>query len=505
MPKPQLAPQASLKEVAPLSASNTIGAMIDPFQRILINQDSILMVKGAGDLKIYQELLRDDQVKATFQQRRLSVVARQWEIEAGAEDAASIAAAEALTNNIKAINWDDISDKMLYDVFYGYVVAEVMWNVGGESGLTDIAAIKVRDRARFRFNVDGNLYLITQDYQFQPMPERKFWAINTGADNSDNHYGLGLAHHLYWPVFFKRADIKFWLIFLEKFGQPTAVGKLPAGKENDLSTRTKLLDALQAVATETAVLLPDGAEVTLLEAARSGAADYQALHDAMNAAIAKIVLSQTMTTDNGSSRSQSETHADVRDLVVAADADLLCESFNRQVVQWWFDYNQAAFPNAKPPRVYRKVSPQKARKTQAEEDKLISELGYEPTEEYITNTYGDGWIKRLPQPAPFMPQRINQPINYADADFLALQKSALDNDQDEMINAARRLAMDAQGTIGDRVAQILAYAEDSGDLETMRQHIIEMLGQPPTEQTVQRIERASLFSQLMGIFRKQNP
>jgi len=504
MPTPELAKQPSLKELAPLATSNTIGAMIDPFQKILINQDSVLMLKGAGDFRIYQEVARDDQVKSTFQQRRLAVISKEWCVEPGADDTASQAAADALSANIDSLNWDDITDKMLWAVFYGYGVAEVMWSVGGETGLTDIAGIKVRDRARFRFNVDGLLYLITQDYQFQVMPDRKFWVINTGADNSDNYYGLGLAHYLYWPVFFKRSDIKFWLIFLEKFGQPTAVGKLPAGKENDKGTRDRLMEAVQAIATETGVLIPEGAEISLIEAARSGAADYESMHRVMNEAISKIILSQTMTTDNGSSRSQSETHADVRDMVVAADADLVSESFNMQVVKWWFEYNKAAFPGAKPPLLYRKAKPQKNRKTQAEEDKLISELGYEPTEDYVRETYGEGWVKKQAQPAPGFDQSNKpQPINYADPDFIALKKAALDDDQEAVINAARRLAQDAQGAIGERIAQILAFAEDTEDLESMRQHIIDMLGEQPKDQTVKKLEQATLFSRLMGVFRGQ--
>ena len=166
------------------------------------------------------------------------------------------------------------------------------------------------------------------------------------------------------------------------------------GKENDQPTRTKVLSALRAIATETGVLLPEGAEVELLEATRSGAADYEAMKNAMDSAIAKIVLSQTMTTDDGSSRSQSETHADVRDMVVKADADLICESFNNTVVKWWFEYNQAAFPNAKPPRLYRNIEPEEDLGKRAERDQKISQLGFEPTEEYIKETYGDGWVKK---------------------------------------------------------------------------------------------------------------
>lgn len=490
----------NLGEIAPLSEAASIGALLEPYYKILVNQDSVLGAKGAGDFKIYQEVLRDDQVKSTFQQRRLAVVSKPWSVKAGADDAASKAAAEALRINIEKLSWDSITDKHLYSLFYGYSVAEVMWSIGGESGLVDIGDIRVRDRARFRFNVKEEVFLLQQNYQFAPMPPRKFWVTSTGADNSDNPYGLGLAHYLYWPVFFKRNDIKFWLIFLEKFGQPTAIGKLPVGKENEKDTRTKLLNALRAIATETGVLLPEGAEVQLLEATRSGAADYEAMKNAMDAAIAKIVLSQTMTTDNGSSRSQSETHADVRDMVVKADADLICESFNTQVVKWWFEYNQAAFPNAKQPLLYRNTEPKTDLSKIAERDKKISELGYEPTEEYIKETYGDGWVKKQAT-GPVINQ--NRTPNFAEPSYITVLKNAQNEDQDDIVKAANLFAENYEGILGKRVEQVLNYAEATDDFETMKAHFAELMKELPPNEMVEKVEKANFVAKLLGLFRGQ--
>ncbi|MDO6575377.1 phage portal protein family protein, partial [Staphylococcus pasteuri_A] len=84
-----------------------------------------------------------------------------------------------------------------------------------------------------------------------------------------------------------------------------------------------------------------------LEAARSGSADYETQRKALDQAISKIVLSQTMTTDNGSSQSQAKVHSDVKEDVIKADADLICESLNNTAVTWLTNWN---FPGAKPPK-----------------------------------------------------------------------------------------------------------------------------------------------------------
>lgn len=492
-------------EAAPFSETAAIGAYLDSYSKIISNSDSILQTKGANDFKIYQQVLLDDQVKSTLQQRFLSVVSKQWEVEPGADDAQSKAAAEALTKNLKAINWDSITEKQLYTVFYGYGTGEVMWAANPDTGLTDIAAIKIRDRARFRFDVDGGLYLINKTFQYQKMPDRKFWVVSTGSDNSDNYYGLGLAHWLYWPVFFKRNDIKFWLIFLEKFGQPTATAEISQATQNDEKAKRKILEALKAISTDTAVVIPEGAKISLLEAARSGAADYEAMKGAMDAAISKIVLSQTMTTDNGSSRSQSETHENVRDMVVAADADLICESFNTSVVQWWFEYNLPAFPGATRPLVYRKVKPEKDTHKLAERDVMIAQLGYEPTEQYIQETYGAGWVKKQQpvNPVTTPNQPPPQPANFAETALLDAMKLGHRSDQQAIIDAAERLASDYQGITGQRINQILDYADTTKDYATMQTRLEEMMAELPREQTVEKIRNATFGSRLLGLLRMQ--
>lgn len=496
-------PQAPItKELAPSTESAAL--IVDPFLKIMANPDGILSTKGAGDYKIYAEVMRDDTVKSTFQQRRLQVVAAPWDIEPGADDAASKAAAEALKEDLQALNWDDATDKMLYAVFYGFGVGEIMW--AARNGRIVFDQIKIRDRARFKFGVDSSLHLRRPDSTYEAMPDRKFWVVNTGADHSDNPYGLGLAHWLYWPVYFKRTDIKFWLIFLEKFGMPTAVGKANKGQTTDPADRQKLLAALRSIATDSAVIIPEGAEVELLEATRSGTADYESMKKSMDQAIAKIVLSQVMTSEAVGGQYKAEIQGGVKDQVVKADADLLCESFNRGPVKWWTEYN---FPGAKPPRVYRKTDPEEDLGARAERDEKISRLGYEPTEEYIKETYGDGWFKKAPAPIP--PAGSQSPFanldpadpNFAESAKVAALKAAHRGDQIALIGAAQYMASQYEDVLGERVQQLLDFAEASGDYETFQKRLLEMLAEPAPAKVAGKIERGNVFARLLGAFRAQ--
>ena len=486
-------------ELAPASQNASIAYGLTPYLQALQNPDPIMQSRG-GSFSVYAEVWRDDQVKSTLQQRILSVVSKPWIVEPGADDTQSVAMAEALQANLEAIDWDRITEHMLFGLFYGYAVGEVLWSL--DDGLVQFE-IRVRDRSRFRFDAEGGLYLLKPDMQYHRMPERKFWVLATGEDHGDNPYGRGLAYWLYWPVFFKRNDIKFWLIFLEKFGQPTAVGKMSAADLNNPQKRKELLSALQAISTEAAIAVPEGAEVALLEAARSGAADYEALKDAMDAAIAKIVLSQTMTTDNGSSRSQSQTHAQVRDMVVQADADLLSSSFATQVTAWWAQYNAAAFPGAVAPRVYRQVQPAEDKLHAAQRDQIIYGLGYEPTEEYVRKTYGDGWVRRQATTPADLPGTPQQQPSFAEPAVLTALKAAHRGDKLQMVNAAAQLASQYEGVIGARVEQLLNFAEETQDYETFRRHLRDLLADVPPQQTVEAVQKASVASRLLGAFRGQ--
>lgn len=353
-------------------------------------------LSGAVDWGIYDRVYQDDQVKSTFQQRRLAVVKHTWSVLPGDEaDPRSVEAADKFAATMNRIGWDRITDKMLYGIFNGHAVAEILWEA--RDGLIDIGKVKVRHARRFRYDAENRLRLLTTAGGMgEIMPPRKFWTFKAGGSNDDEPYGRGLAEWLYWPVLFKRNGIGFWNIFLDKFGSPTAIGKYRPGTPK--SEQAKLLATLQALATDSGIIVPEGMDIAFLEAARSGAASYAELCRYMDEMIAKIILSQTMTTQNGSSLSQAEVHQDVKFEVVKSDSDLLCESFTESVPRWWTDLNYG--PDVAAPIVSRPVEQEADTKAQAETDEILARLGWVRSEESFRDTYGDGYVRKESTEAP---------------------------------------------------------------------------------------------------------
>lgn len=459
---------------------------------MVANEDEILQHLG-GDIEVYQQVARDDQVKATFQQRRDAVIAREIEVTPGGDGAKEKAAADFIREQIESVNFDDAVNKMLWGVFYGYSVAEFMWGTDGRFITLD--DIKVRERHRFGFDAKGRLYKLDRgNPRGLLMPERKFWTFKSGGDHSDSPYGLGLAHYLYWLTYFKRNGLKFWMIFLEKFGTPTVTAKANRQVIDNPMERGKLLDALQAIQVDGAVIIPEGVEIELLEAVRGGASDYDTLQERMNLAISKIVLSQTMTTDNGSSRSQSEVHKLVRDEVVESDAWLVDDSFNKTAVKWLTEWNFGE--GVRPPIVSHARKEEEDLTQKAEIDTKIYSLGFEPTEDYIKQTYGEGWVKRV---APPMPQFAE----FADAGLVGVKDALHRSDMDVLVKNAKALAQNYDEAIGDRVRQLMALLEDTKDYATFEKHLVELMETAPPEKSVTAVEKANFVARLLGALRGQ--
>ena len=471
--------QASSHEIALIERTNRYEA----FTPYLQPGDKILRAKGGGNLDIYRDILRDWQVHSTFQQRRLAVVSRETIVEAASKDRADQMAADWLREQIEGLSvWDKASEKMLFGLYYGWSVAELLYGYDGRYVV--IEDIKVRRRDNFRWDRQGRLRFLTRERSDgEILPPRKFWTFSAGGEDDDDPYGLGLGHHLFWPVFFKKNDIKFWLIFLEKFGQPTVKGEYPRSATPEEQER--LLEACRAVATEAGIVVPEGMPIELLEAARSGTGTYKEMAEYMDAAISKVVLSQTMTTDDGASLSQSEVHMDVRDEVVKADGDILCGSFNDGPVASSAAWN---FPGARPPRVWRRVEDEPDLKPQAERDSLIYGMGYQPTPDYITETYGEGFERR---PTPTLPPLFEGSRDSGDSEAFA-ETVELDPAAQTGFAAARAPIEQLVETLRARIKAATTFVEAKAAL-------LELSAEAADPRLVELAREALVLAELQGM------
>ncbi|MCH9781008.1 MAG: DUF935 domain-containing protein, partial [Alphaproteobacteria bacterium] len=268
-----------------------------------------------------------------------AVVARTWQVEPASESPQDMAAADEVSRQVARLPLEEISLNLLDALLYGYAVSEIVWQLQNDT----VTAVEVIARRpdRFVFDVDGNLRLLTGEDQRKgvALPDRKF-IVHRFNPREGEPYGRGLGRQLYWPVYFKRQGLSYWMVFAEKFGAPTLIGRYPEGMSTE--EQDQLLSAISSVAQETAMIAPLSAHVELLESARAGSVEtYERLCRYLDEQMSIATLGETLTTTLGNvgARAATETHNEVRGELTDADADLLCETLNASLVRWIVAYN----------------------------------------------------------------------------------------------------------------------------------------------------------------------
>lgn len=382
-----------LQEVATVAKDITFPA----FGGIMRPSDDVLALKGGSKgLAIYDDLERDPWVYACLHKRKMAVVGRDWVVEPATTSAKDKAAADMVRDHLSMMDFDPICYHLLDAILKGRSAGEIMWQV--DSAQLRPVEVRPRNGLRFTFADDSSLRLLTiaQPLYGEVVPEKKFIVHSVGAKDGNPH-GLGLGQKLWWPVYFKRQGLAFWLQFLDKFGAPTAVGKYQPGVDV-----ASLEDALRRIAHDAGVALPDGAAVELLEAKRSGTGTHDSLVRYMDEQIAAAILGEGGQKGSGGElASAALLRNELRLELVDADADLLSATLRRTLIAWDVELNM---PGANPPHVWRQVEEEEDLKARAERDKTLFDMGFRPTLNYVKETYGGEWeIKEPPVTPPVVP------------------------------------------------------------------------------------------------------
>jgi phage gp29-like protein len=353
--------------------------------KLLRNPDKVLRTRGRG-MELYEELMLDPQVRTCMQSRRLAVIGKEWEVLPAGADAQSLEIADFVKEALYGFDFDSARYALLGGIVLGFKLCEIVWEYS--EGQVRIKELVGRSSRRFVFDAQGNPRLLTPKEMLsgEELPPRKFQVFRYGSENG-SPYGEGLGETLYWPVWFKKNAIKFWMIFAEKFGSPTVIGKYPPGTPRE--HQDSLLGALEAIQQESAIKIPETMQIELLEARRTGTVDtYKDLCAFMNAEIAKTILGQTLTTEIGEkgSYAASKTHNEVRRDFVKADADLLASSLNGQLIKWIVDFNYPGVPRY--PKLWIRCEEESDLMPLARRDEVIARMGLPIPKKYLYETYG---------------------------------------------------------------------------------------------------------------------
>ncbi len=124
--------------------------------------------------------------------------------------------------------------------------------------------------------------------------------------------------------------LAFWDMFGEIFGAPMRVART---NTTDEAERRRIEGSLDRMGAAFWALFPEGTDIEIKESSRGDAYNvYDKRVDRCNSELSKGTLMQTMTIDSGSSLSQSETHLEIFEDVVKADAKMVANVVNDKLL-----------------------------------------------------------------------------------------------------------------------------------------------------------------------------
>lgn len=361
------------------------------FFNYLPDPDPILR-KLNMDQSVYKDLRSDEQVGSLMARRKNLTKSLDWDIEQNeASDKEVELCKRALTilsdkkNKVK-----DIISQSLNPIFFGYSVFEVVWEMIDGAWLP----VKIQEKPRewFLFDSENTLRFRTQfDWNgvpiigenIDPKYAYKFILLQNEAEY-ENPYGDKALSRCFWPVTFKRGGMRFFSVFIEKYGMPFIFGKLPRGAkpEDHYDLMSKLSNMVQdAVGTG-----PDDSSIQILEPKGSANGDlHEKYLNRCDNSIAKAILTNALSTENQKvgSRASSETGAiTIEGNLSEEDRDFPTELFN-QLFKWIVDINIGSkkYPTFKPFEL------EDVNKDKAERDVNLKSIGVTFTKKYFTNNY----------------------------------------------------------------------------------------------------------------------
>ena len=277
---------------------------------------------------------REPHYSSVLRVRKNAVSGIEPAVESATDEARDVEMADAVRMLIRKPEFGDMLDDCLDALGKGYSVVEIIWDRSGP--VWQPRRYKWRDPRFFVFDRTDlqTLRLLDDENSHEGIPLDPYkWIIHRPRLKSGITMRGGLARLVALSYMAKSYAITDWLGFAEVFGMPLRLGLYGENAtEEDIN---KLIHAVANLGTDAAAAIPDSMRIEFTEPGSRQGGDhlFERLATYLDKQISKAVLGQTMTTDDGSSRSQAEVHNEVRGDILQSDARQLENTINRDLVK----------------------------------------------------------------------------------------------------------------------------------------------------------------------------
>jgi len=279
-------------------------ADIGKWRQALNAAESIHTPQRAELLRVFQEVNLDAHLSALIQSRISKIMAHNYKlVDPDGEESDQTALLQK--------NWFKKTIKYISEsIFYGYSLIEYDDLNDFEFGSVELIKREHIEPSKKIFKKE---YYLTTGLPFLEDPFNN-WTFYVEQD--DNKGLLNKAAPL---TIWKKNALGSWGDYSDMFGVPPRIGKTNV---RDDKLRKNMENMLENMGRLSYGVFDKEDTIELVKASGIDAFNvFMRLANFCNQELSKLILGQTMTTDSGSSRSQSETHERTLDSVIKADTN----------------------------------------------------------------------------------------------------------------------------------------------------------------------------------------
>lgn len=285
--------------------------------------------------------LKDTHYRSVLNTRKLAVTSLDIKVIATSDDEKNLEIAKAVERDIVKNETAGIYSlifDMLDAIAKGFSVNEIIWE--SKNNVWRPREYKFRYAGFFRYDNLGEKLKLIDPYtsELYDLPENKF-IIHQPKNHSGAQILSGLAIPCLFYFMLKYYDITSWAAFVDRFGYPLRLGKYsPKATEDDINT---LRRAVASIGSDFGAVIPESAILEIIESktTQSTSDTYEKLAQFVNKEISKLVLGQTMTSEEGASYSQAQVHNEVRGDIAKSDIRQIMETLNSQLIVPYCKFN----------------------------------------------------------------------------------------------------------------------------------------------------------------------
>ena len=360
----------TLKQETVLRINNNYG--YTTWLKMLPDPDPVLFKLGK-DKTVLKELLSDDHLSSCITRRKMGVKSMEWRIikhERTTENELSLInnAINLLIENGCRIK--DLISSSLNPILWGYSVFEIIWVNNNGYWLPKSFSEKPREWFYFddnncityKPNNSQTAINLTQDkYKFK-------FILLQNEPSFENPYGEKALSKCFWPVTFKKGGLKFWSVFVEKYGMPFILAKQPRSIDNDNSIN--LLNKLENMVQDAIAVIPDDSSVEFKESKGNISSDvYERFINQQNNAISKAILTNVFSTEYQSNGGYATAKSGLESEKLLAKED---KDFAEQLFNTLFKYIIELNTGNKYAPQFKLFEEDEAKKDFAERDALLT-------------------------------------------------------------------------------------------------------------------------------------